>query len=127
MEEEHEAALGERLVYYSVSHLLAYGVGFGVCKLQVNQKTLIQNQMLKWHGSGVEGQEGCVLELSWFNFVVTDDVAAGPTGLVAASLGGCAWSARAFLTSCSTAQGNHCMPALRQPLAFKCRFDKLVR
>lgn len=33
---------------------LACGVGFGICKLQMNQKTLIGNQMLRRHGSEVE-------------------------------------------------------------------------
>lgn len=33
-----------------------------------------------------EGQEGCVLELHWFTFVIIDAIAASPTGLVVASL-----------------------------------------
>ena len=124
MKEEHEAALGEQLVCCSVSHLLACGVGFGVCKLQVNQKALIRNQMLRWHVSEGEGQEGRMLELTWFTFVITDAVAASPTGLVAASLRGCAQSVGTFLTSCSTALGNPYAPVLCQALTFKCRFDK---
>lgn len=63
-------------------------------------------------------------KLSWFDFVVIDNVAAGSTELVASSLRGCVQSAGAVLTSCNTALGNPCMPVLYQPLVFKCRFGK---